>query len=351
MLLSKEVEINLNGRMVKNFEDLGYKIPRRIGNQGRLMYIKGTKILIKVEDLPHASDVFIWVQCDYCGKKYELQYKQYLRAINNKYVHKIACYECKQRKTEESNLIKYGVKNTMSVPKLHKKQEDSKRRNINIVRKKFIEFNFTPLFNNEDYKNGQDKLKCYCNNHTDIIQYKTYDGFLDGDGCNYCAIEKCSGDGHWNWQGGRTSLSSYLRNKLKPWINKSRKNSNACFVTGETKNIVYHHSYPFRQIVDDSLVELKLSYDYDNCSVSDYTNEQLKLIKDKCLELHWKHGLAVCLEDEVHDLFHYVYGFENISMETLIEFKKRYLNHEFNNIDLSGYKYYKFKNHKEVIKI
>ena len=38
--------------------------------------------------------------------------------------------------------------------------------------------------------------------------------------------------------------------------------------------------------------------------INKYTDEELKSIEEKCLEMHYKYGLGVCLCEEEHKLFH-----------------------------------------------
>ena len=47
----------------------------------------------------------------------------------------------------------------------------------------------------------------------------------------------------------------------------------------------------------------------------------MKLIEEKCLELHYKYGLGVCVTSEVHDLFHDIFGKGNNTYEQWSNFK------------------------------
>ena len=91
MLIIKEVEVVLNSNNIKYYEDLGYKIPRQKNKWGRIGTPKGTKITVKVGDLPKQSNIKVKVQCDECDKKYMLPYYAY-----NKHNHngKTYCNKC-----------------------------------------------------------------------------------------------------------------------------------------------------------------------------------------------------------------------------------------------------------------
>ena len=83
-LISKEVEVILNSKNIKHYEDLGYKMPRYENkyNKGKLSIKQGTKIIVKVEDLPKGSHTNVKVKCNCCGKEYELSYQKYLKGVH-----------------------------------------------------------------------------------------------------------------------------------------------------------------------------------------------------------------------------------------------------------------------------
>jgi len=94
-LLTKEVEISLNGNNVKYLENLGYEIPRRKNASGRMQYIQGTKIIVKVKDL-NKNNVLVDVQCDNeeCNKIIKDMklnvYKTHVKEDGKYYCHKCA---------------------------------------------------------------------------------------------------------------------------------------------------------------------------------------------------------------------------------------------------------------------
>lgn len=87
MLLTKEVEITLAGKWIKYYEDLGYEIPKVTRHYGgyesggsyeRTMTPNGTKIKVKIEDVPKGSSTArVQCQCDNCGKITEMSYSKY----------------------------------------------------------------------------------------------------------------------------------------------------------------------------------------------------------------------------------------------------------------------------------
>lgn len=81
-IVSSEVEINLHNRNIRYYENLGYEIPRYYDKLNHKESVKrGTKIMVNVKDLSHGSQIKIKVQCDYCGKIFDVVYHDYL--LNN----------------------------------------------------------------------------------------------------------------------------------------------------------------------------------------------------------------------------------------------------------------------------
>lgn len=69
MLTTKEVEVGVAGINGKWFDKKGYNIPRRINVNGINSAPRGTKIKVKVEDLPDGSGTKVNVKCDGCDKE------------------------------------------------------------------------------------------------------------------------------------------------------------------------------------------------------------------------------------------------------------------------------------------
>jgi len=60
--------------------------------------------------------------------------------------------------------------------------------------------------------------------------------------------------------------------------------------------------------------------------VEDFTREELKKLSDECLEIHYRYSLGVCLTDEIHNLFHAIYGYGDNTPEQFEEFKRCFSN-------------------------
>ena len=137
-----------------------------------------------------------------------------------------------------------------------------------------------------------------------------------------------------NYKGGITPISIYLRSL--PIVSQWRKDTyirenNRCQLTGKHVhggNSSVHHLYGFNMIVVEAHtingIEIKPQ-------VKDYTEEELKLLEEYVASWHKDTSNAVLLCDEMHDLFHNIYGYGNNTKEQYIEFKERKQKEMVNN--------------------
>ena len=144
---------------------------------------------------------------------------------------------------------------------------------------------------------------------------------------------KMNGENSPNWKGGITLISIYLRHLLivEQWFNDSKKQANyTCELTGKVGyKLNTHHLKAFNTIVLEA-------HELHNIEiheiVGDYTEEELYKLEEYVASWHKDNSNAVVLCDEVHTLFHSLYGYGNNTKEQFEEFKKRYLNGEFNDL-------------------
>jgi very-short-patch-repair endonuclease len=112
-VITKEILVNLNSNRVKYFDNLGYLIPRTKNKQGRMTVLKGTKILIKVEDLPVNSTEKVDVECDGCRKILEdivwQSYKKYVKEDGKYY-----CVTCANNLYSRKNATLTKLKKSKS---------------------------------------------------------------------------------------------------------------------------------------------------------------------------------------------------------------------------------------------
>jgi len=178
------------------------------------------------------------------------------------------------------------------------------------------------------YKTNKEYLFYNCRKHpSDKPKKITMDNFLKGKGCASCGGERIDyskrnyskGSENAMWKGGITPLHNYLRDKISQWkIDSFKKYNYKCDITSKTKNKIVHHHYNFSGILKETMDTLNLPiYDVINL----YTNKELENITQKCIELHYKYGLGVCLCESEHILFHSMYGSHDNTEQQYNEFK------------------------------
>lgn len=169
------------------------------------------------------------------------------------------------------------------------------------------------------YVNANTLLDIRCSNGH--VYQTSFNPFRIGCRCQKCYLESNVGENSSGWKGGTTPLHCYLREYLKDWKQDSAKASNfRCVVTNEKFDVV-HHLFSFSSILQETMDTLGFKF-YQ--SISDYSEEEINLIKDMCVKLHYKHGLGVCLTNEVHREFHKQYGWTNNTPEQFEAFKEEY---------------------------
>lgn len=346
------MEVSITSVNAKQYENLGYNIPRHENKAGKMAVKRGTKIIADTNNLPKGSCVLVDIKCDYCGIIYQASYSDYYRTVVEGVIHKACCIDCAPRKRDESNLLKYGVKNQFQREEIKVKsietnlekygvayntqrqiikQQNAELRRLSFdeVLNRFNSINLIPLIKENDYKNVEQKIPYACNFHKGIIYHTSVDDLSKTKGCPECRQERTSGENHHNWNGGVSSLNSYLRDKIKPWIRKSESiYDGKCVLTGDKSDTV-HHLYGFNLIRDEVLQRLRLDI---KTEINMYSDQELKLITWACKNLHIKRGLGVPLKNNIHDLFHNLYGRGDNTPEQFEEFKIRYRVGEFDEL-------------------
>ena len=95
MILTREIKVKINESNFQYFEDLGYDISI------------GDEILIPIELLSKGSHHKIECQCDGCGTKKEVIYKNYIKYKKENWGEYL-CRKCSEPKRKESLQKKWG---------------------------------------------------------------------------------------------------------------------------------------------------------------------------------------------------------------------------------------------------
>lgn len=113
-IITKEVEVRVNGYTAGRYESIGYKIP--IKKASKLTYEKYKKefvydtsktIVVKVEDLPKYSESYVDVLCDMCNKNtMSMRYADYNKSIDK--IGICVCKECSYIRKKQRDIDLYG---------------------------------------------------------------------------------------------------------------------------------------------------------------------------------------------------------------------------------------------------
>lgn len=135
MLIDEMIIVHWNNANKKHYEDLGY-----------IFTNNNDELTIRVEDLPTGSHIKVKVKCDYCGSIIERSYSDYIRRHKH---NQDACKKCKEIKTRNTVMIKYGARTTLS------SKEVQDKRKATMVARYGVEH---PLQSNQIKKKAQQTL-------------------------------------------------------------------------------------------------------------------------------------------------------------------------------------------------
>lgn len=100
------------------------------------------------------------------------------------------------------------------------------------------------------------------------------------------------------------NMTKFFRGCLHDWKQKSMELCNyKCVLTG-SKNFEIHHPYSFSTIVYSFISKNNLKSD----NPDDYSMDELNALHDAFMKYHDKYPLGICVDKEVHKLFHCTYG-------------------------------------------
>lgn len=157
------------------------------------------------------------------------------------------------------------------------------------------------------------RLKCLKDDFEWSVSYLT---FRQAPKCPKCNPKKI-GNKHWNWLGGISHLSYFLRQHIIEWKKDSMKISNyKCVITGENFKDV-HHLDSFNVLMQKVLDNLDLDR---RKQFKDYNEQEIQALITGIKNEHKLHPLGVCLTKEEHKLFHSIYGYGKNTKQQFDEF-------------------------------
>lgn len=126
------------------------------------------------------------------------------------------------------------------------------------------------------------------------------------------------------------SLAHFVRERLSVWKKDIRESYNyTCILTGSHSNIIVHHCRGFNLLLNETIE--CLSFEIKD-TFSDYADNELSLFVDKFLEIQDYYNAYVCITEDIHKLFHKIYGYGDNTIEQWNEFVVDFKSGKLNNV-------------------
>lgn len=160
-------------------------------------------------------------------------------------------------------------------------------------------------------------------------------------------IAKVLGRGVHGIQDKRRSLGIYYLNKdysnyenfaklfrghIQDWKTKSMENCNYQCVISKSKNFAIHHLYGFNLILKEVFEKLDEMNLLKSDNLEDYSKEELNNIINIFHSIHNSYSLGVCVDKEIHSLFHKIYGSGGNTEEQWNKFVTDYNNNRYDEL-------------------
>jgi len=185
------------------------------------------------------------------------------------------------------------------------------RRTEDKIIKKIESRNLTFIRFEGEYKNGLSKVTYSCNGCGKEITWDVEQIFYGNIVCWDCYLKDLarerSGPGGSNWQGGISSLRSYLWKNIAGWKRLSSKLGDyTCVATGKKMECV-HHLVSFSNILKEALKNCRISAS-PTTKLLELSEKEVSDLTVEFVRLHEFYGPGVPLTTKAHRIFHSLYG-------------------------------------------
>lgn len=124
------------------------------------------------------------------------------------------------------------------------------------------------------------------------------------------------------------TLSKFIRSNNSQWKLESIENCEYKCILTDSKSFDVHHLVNVSTMVKTALENLNIEYKvFDK-----YTDEELKMILVEFLRIQSEHPLGVCLDKNIHVLYHSLYGQQNNNVEQFNHFVSEFKNGIFDDL-------------------
>lgn len=130
--------------------------------------------------------------------------------------------------------------------------------------------------------------------------------------------------------GGYENIAKLFRGHIQNWKTKSMELCDyKCVFTG-SKDFRIHHLIGFNIILKEAFDEIKKEIELVSNDTNDYTKKELdRMIEIFCC-IHDKYPLGICVRNDIHNLFHRIYGVGNNNEMQWNKFVTDYKNGVYN---------------------
>lgn len=201
---NQKVKVKWNSYTKKHYVDKGY------------IYTKmGDEFDCDLKDVMITSTAKIKLKCDYCGEDFYKEYRNYFS--EREIINKDCCSnsDCKLTKSEEVNLIKFGVKNHMQTKESQQHLRDMNKTHFEEVVKLCEQKGLILLSSENEYDNDRSRLKIICINHKEEgIQDTNFANIKKNKGC--CQFGKFELSAQLTRLNGNYVYNEFINRGLEP---------------------------------------------------------------------------------------------------------------------------------------
>lgn len=348
MVLTEWVKVSDNPSCRNRFMSLGY-----VAEDG--------VFTVRPDDLSKYNKSKIEVQCDTCGRIYEISWADHYKKkdksicrsccsfatktwdfINNEFskrgytlitdyyvnAHQHLQYRCEKHPEHVQEIIYNSLQRGCGCWYCGREAATSKR-TLTIDDVRMVVESKGLIFISCDYKNEYSLVQFKCPKHLDDVQESIYNNIQQGSRkCSFCVKEKFTGRNNHNYADGSKYVSQYVRSFIKDWRKRIIAESGyKCAVSNVPTDghFVVHHLKSSNTVLKTILSE----YGYTPQEKIPY--DILSDVVDKYVEEHENLG-GVFISQQVHKLFHKVYGNRHNTPEQFWEFKQNYINGVYDHL-------------------
>lgn len=170
-------------------------------------------------------------------------------------------------------------------------------------------------------KSMQSRIECVCDQCGAPIKRKTSEIIRSKN--HFCSLE-CKFEFIKSEEIGQVNagLNKYMRGRLNSWRNRIiKENGNKCCLTGTREQLEVHHCRSFNLIIEETIAELEIEI---RERIDDYAKDELKEFEETFMRIQEGYREYVCVNSDVHHLFHKIYGFGNNTIEQWNEFENKF---------------------------